>query len=156
MADSGKSKAWLWVGVVVVVAVAIGLAVWRSTPSNPSAQPTAPPPIVIGGIAPLTGDGADYGKWAQRGVEIALQEINAPGSPPRLRVQWEDSKLDPTTAVSAYLKLVDFDKAPLVIGPLTSGETRAALAQANEKQVPILVFGMRKQNREASQEGTER
>lgn len=141
MDDSGKSKAWLW--VVVVVAVAIGLAVWKFKPSGPAAhptaaQPTAAPPIVIGGIAPLTGDGADYGKWAQRGVEIALQEINTPGSPPRLRIQWEDSKLDPTTAVSAYLKLVDFDKVPLVIGPLTSGETRAALAKANEKQVPIL------------------
>jgi branched-chain amino acid transport system substrate-binding protein len=93
---------------------------------------------VVGAIAPLTGEGADYGKWAQRGVDLALEEANPPGQPARFRVQWEDSKLDPTAAVSAYLKLVDFDKVPIVLGPLTSGETRAVLPKATEKRVPIL------------------
>jgi branched-chain amino acid transport system substrate-binding protein len=95
-------------------------------------------PIVVGAIAPLTGDGAAYGKWAQRGVDLAVEEGNPPGQAARFRIQWEDSKLDPTAAVSAYLKLVDFDKVPIVIGPLTSGETRAVLPKANEKRVPIL------------------
>ena len=94
--------------------------------------------LVVGAIAPLTGDGAAYGTWAQRGVELALEDVTPPGAPAPVRVQWEDSRLDPAAAISAYLKLTDVDGAPIVIGPLTSGETRAVLPQVDRKQVPIL------------------
>jgi branched-chain amino acid transport system substrate-binding protein len=136
MVDS-KRVTWIW-WVVAVIAVAIGFAVWQRTPGDRTPGPAATPLVVVGAIAPLTGDGADYGKWAQRGVELAIEEVNPAAQAPRFRVQWEDSKLDPTTAVSAYLKLVEFDRVPIVIGPLTSGETRAVLTKADEKQVPIL------------------
>jgi branched-chain amino acid transport system substrate-binding protein len=94
--------------------------------------------VTLGAIAPLTGQGAEYGKWAQRGVDLALEEINKPGAAIRFKVVWEDSQLSPTTAVSAFLKLVDSDKVPLVLGPLTSGETIPCVPKANERHVVVL------------------
>lgn len=136
MSDPNRNRTLAWIAIAAVIALVIAVALQRT--GLEGRQPQQAVPIVVGAIAPLTGDGADYGKWAQRGVELALEEASVAGQQPRFRVQWEDSKLDPTTAVSAFLKLVDFDKVPIVIGPLTSGETRATVSKANEKQVPAL------------------
>lgn len=94
--------------------------------------------IKIGAIAPLTGPGAEYGKWAQRGVDLARQEADKLSSGGQIQVVWEDSQLNPTTAVSALLKLADSDKVPLILGPLTSGETIPCVPKAAEKGVVIL------------------
>ena len=94
--------------------------------------------IRIGAMAPMTGEGADYGKWARRGVDLALETVNLQGQPPRFQVVWEDTQLNPNTAVSAFLKLVDVDHVPIVLGALTSGETIACLTNANTKRIVLL------------------
>jgi len=94
--------------------------------------------VTVGAIAPLTGQGAEYGKWAQRGVDLALEEVNKAGSAVQHKVVWEDSQLSPTKAVSALLKLADNDRVPLILGPLTSGETIPCVPKAGEKGVVIL------------------
>lgn len=138
MKISGATRSWWWAGAFLPV-VAVGIvALAGCGPAKKGDETSRTGPIVIGAIAPLTGDGAEYGKWAQRGVTLALAEVNPNAGPERFKMVWEDSQLDPNKAVSAYLKLVDNDHVPIVLGALTSGETIPTLAQANAKKIPLL------------------
>ena len=67
--------------------------------------------IVIGADIGLTGNVAQYGEWATRGIAIAVEEINNTGgiAARKLEVRFEDSAGNPSKAVTAYHKLRDVD-----------------------------------------------
>jgi hypothetical protein len=58
-----------WLSVALGVALAVGFA----------AATQAQEVLKIGGIGPLSGGGTAWGLAAQRGMEIAIEEINAGG-----------------------------------------------------------------------------
>lgn len=65
--------------------------------------------VKIGVILPLTGIAADYGKDAQSGIQsVAFDNIE---------FIYEDDACDAKTAVSAFNKLVTYDKVHVIIGP---------------------------------------
>ena len=73
----------------------------------------------LGGILILSGEGAPYGINAQRGAELARQEINLSGgiSGNRLNIHWEDEAGGKAAnAVSAYRKLVGLEGLRFIIG----------------------------------------
>ncbi len=76
--------------------------------------------VKIGVIVPLTGAAADFGKWAQNGVELAVTESNndSGASKKRYRAIYADNQMDPKVALSAFKKLVEVDH---VSGVITSG-----------------------------------
>jgi branched-chain amino acid transport system substrate-binding protein len=78
--------------------------------------------IKIGAILPLTGTASDIGEWCQKGIEVAVSEINQPGAvyQQRLQVLFEDSRNDPKTGLSALNKLTSLDKVPIVIVAMSS------------------------------------
>lgn len=90
----------------------------------------------IGVMLPLTGDAAAYGISEQRGIKIALDEINAKGgiNGRRLEAIYEDSKCNPKDGNAAAQKLVNIDKVKVIIGGACSGETLGAapIAEANK------------------------
>ncbi|MBI3027755.1 ABC transporter substrate-binding protein [Candidatus Woesearchaeota archaeon] len=90
----------------------------------------------IGVMLPLTGDGAAYGLPEQRGVKIAIDEINAKGgiNGRRLEGIYEDSKCNPKDGNAAAQKLVNIDKVKVIIGGACSGETLGAspITEANK------------------------
>jgi branched-chain amino acid transport system substrate-binding protein len=95
--------------------------------------------IVIGGIFPLSGGVAVYGVEARRGIDLAIEEINAAGGITvdgvegrKLILIPEDDEGLAEKTVNAYKKLTTRDKAKIIIGSLTSGCTAAisSLAQA--------------------------
>ncbi|MEM3112750.1 MAG: ABC transporter substrate-binding protein [Candidatus Anstonellales archaeon] len=96
--------------------------------------------IVIGHIAPLTGDAAVWGKWEVEGIDLAVEEINAKGglAGRKLRVIHEDDKADPKTAVSALQKLITTDKVKVVIGATLSSTTLACAPIAEQNKVVLL------------------
>ena len=62
----------------------------------------------LGGTGPLTGDASIYGLAAQRGAQIAVDEINAQGGPIQFELKYEDDINDPEKAVNAYNALKEW------------------------------------------------
>lgn len=85
---------------------------------NLSCVVNAPREIKIAAIIPLTGVAADIGIWAQKGIDLAIAELNNPERKLKIEVIYEDSKLDPREGITAFKKVVDLNK---VIAVITSG-----------------------------------
>ena len=90
----------------------------------------------IGVMLPLTGDAAAVGLPEQRGVKIAIDEMNAKGgiNGRKLEAIYEDSKCNPKDGNAAAQKLVNIDKVKVIIGGTCSGETLGAspITEANK------------------------
>ena len=88
-------------------------------------------PIKIGVIAPLTGIVADYGEEIKRGVEAGKDE--------GVEIVYEDDKCEPKDAVSAFQKLVEFEKVKFIIGPGCGSPQEAIVPLLKDKDVIVLV-----------------
>lgn len=99
--------------------------------------------IKIGVINSLTGSAAPYGENSQDGIRLAVDEINNNGGikGKKIKLLVEDDKTDPQSAVAAFRKLVNVDKVPIIIGPLSSSSAMACAPLANENKVVILSPG---------------
>jgi branched-chain amino acid transport system substrate-binding protein len=93
----------------------------------------------LGVVTPLTGDAATYGTATKRGVDLAIDEINSAGGINGTKVQavYEDDKADPKEAVNAFNKLVQSEKAPVVLGAFVSRATLAIAPVAEERKVVL-------------------
>src|SRR5688572_229959 len=78
--------------------------------------------LKIGAIYGLSGNTAQYGTWAKRGSEVAIEEINAHGGVGGrpLAIIYEDSMGQPTKAVAAYQKLRTINRVGFVSTFLSS------------------------------------
>lgn len=96
--------------------------------------------ITIGGIFPLSGSVAEYGLEAQKGIQLAIEQINAAGGIGGRQVVLisEDDEGDATKSVNAFIKLTNRDGAKLVIGSLTSGPTIAVSERAQNQEVVLM------------------
>jgi branched-chain amino acid transport system substrate-binding protein len=93
--------------------------------------------ITLGAIMALTGELAAYGIPVKNGMEFAQEEINKAGgiNGKQVKIVFEDDAGDPKTAVSAFNKLIDNDKVPIILGPLTSGASLATAPIAEKRKV---------------------
>ena len=73
----------------------------------------------LGGTGPLTGGASIYGLAAQRGAQIAVDEINAEGGDIQFVLRYEDDVHDPEKAVNAYNKLKEWGMQ-ISLGSVTS------------------------------------
>ena len=78
--------------------------------------------FAIGGMGPLSGDAAIYGTAVQRGIELAVEEINAAGGVNGYKMcfNFQDDECDAEKSVNAYNVVKDWG-ADLIIGAVTSG-----------------------------------
>jgi branched-chain amino acid transport system substrate-binding protein len=92
--------------------------------------------IKIGAVLPMTGAAAGYGKWMQRGIDLAVEDINKAGgiNGRKLAVLTEDSKSDNTAGVNAATKLVDVDKVPAIV-TVQTGVTQAIIPVTEKSKV---------------------
>lgn len=81
--------------------------------------------VTIGAVLPLTGASASIGEDQRRGIELAVERVNASGGVlgKKLRVITEDSGGRAPTALDGAKKLVTVDKVPVVLGEYSSGIT---------------------------------
>lgn len=98
------------------------------TRSNSQDQST----IKIGVIAPLTGPVASYGEEMKKGIDKIASSSSAV-------FVLEDDKCDPKEAVSAFQKIVDFDKINFIIGPACGSSQEAIIPLIKNKNVIVLV-----------------
>ncbi len=122
----------------LAAAIAFTLVVSMLAGCAPAAQ--APAEIKIGTIGPLTGDYATYGENVRKGVEIAVEEVNAAGGidGKQIKLISEDTKGSPDDAAKAATKLIDVDKVTAIIGAVLSGETKTAAPFANDAKVTMI------------------
>jgi len=125
-------KLWIWIGIAVIVVLAILLGVTQTKKESEE--------IKIGAILTLSGEAALYGQSAKNAMEMGMDEINSNNflNGKHLTLIFEDDQLDPKTGISAFRKLIDFDKVPVVLGPLTSTVTLAIAPIANERKIVLL------------------
>lgn len=81
--------------------------------------------IKLGAVLPLTGANATIGEDQQRGIDLAVADINEKGGVlgKDIEVVVEDSAGTPEGAIDAARKLVEIEGVPVVMGEYSSGNT---------------------------------
>src|SRR3989344_222432 len=94
----------------------------------------------IGVMLPLTGDAAAVGLPEQRGIKIAIDEMNAKGgvNGRKLEAIYEDSKCNAKDGNAAAQKLVNVDKVKVIVGGVCSGATLGASPITEENKVILI------------------
>jgi len=101
--------------------------------SKEGVEAEKPGEVTIGGLLPLSGDLAVYGQEVQKGVSLAVKQLNAAGGPlgMKLKVVFRDTQTDPTALRDAAEKLVNVDKVPAVVGPMIRSDVATPVAAPN-------------------------
>lgn len=96
--------------------------------------------VVLGEFGSLTGVTATFGKSTERGIQMALDEINKAGGieGKLIRIVVEDDQSKPEEAATAVKKLVNQDKVLLVLGEVASSRSLAGAPICQEAGVPMI------------------
>ncbi len=97
--------------------------------------------LVIGGVLSLTGPYAFVGKSAIRGMEMAIDEINASktlGGSRKLKLVTEDDGSNNNQAITLLTKFATNAETIAIAGPTASATVVAAAPAANEHKIPML------------------
>src|SRR3954447_9532812 len=118
--------------------VSAGAAALASSLAKPAIA--AKEPIPVGYLPALTGPSSSTGIGINRGIQLAVQEINAAGGIDGrpLELITRDTQSDPTKAVNGAAELTRGQKVSCVFGPVNSGESLAVvplLARTNTPQI---------------------
>ena len=95
----------------------------------------------IGLLATLEGPFAAPGQDSMRGADLALKERNGMAGGKKIEFIKASSDATPDKAVAATRKLVEQDKAPIVIGPLSGDEGIAVKNYAKTQPNTTFVNG---------------
>lgn len=98
-------------------------------------------PIRIGGIYILSGSAATYGEFAQRGIDLAVEEINADGGilGRDIEMLYEDSQGKASVAIQAARKLVFSEDADALVGLDSSGVAQGMVPTMPSLQKPLII-----------------
>jgi len=118
-----------------------------ATPAgSPTAGPTsgddspAPEPqtIKIGVSGSFTGATAFYGQEAERGVRLAVAELNGQGGAYQYEVAVADDECGPDGGASAFGNLIDVEQVDVIIGSPCSGAALGGMPLLPEAGIPAL------------------
>jgi branched-chain amino acid transport system substrate-binding protein len=97
-------------------------------------------PYVIGGTMDMTGRQSNLGIGGKRGMEIAVDTINAAGgvNGRQLKVVYYDTESEPAKAVIHTKRLIEVDKVVLLGGYSSSGAAMAVLQTVESGKTPMI------------------
>jgi urea transport system substrate-binding protein len=95
--------------------------------------------VKIGLLAPITGPLAPYGDALKKGMECAVDLINADGGFGKRKVSFvlADDQTDPKAAATQARKLLIEDRVDLLMGTTSSATTLAVIPQAEAGKKPF-------------------
>lgn len=138
-----KKKTLLLVSSLLLVVALFGTVLTgcggnKQSSNNNAAQEKKP--ILIGGVSPVTGSAATFGKSTKQGYEMALEEWNAKGGVlgRSVKMIFEDDKADPTEAANAFSKLINENHVVAIVGSVTSSCSLAGAPIAQRNKVPMI------------------
>lgn len=96
--------------------------------------------IKVGLNYELSGNVATYGQSLSQGIELAIEEINKAGGVlgKQIEVVKADNKSETAESANVTTKLATRDKVVAILGPATSGNTKAAAPIAIQNKVPLV------------------
>jgi branched-chain amino acid transport system substrate-binding protein len=94
--------------------------------------------VKIGFAFVTSGDNAVYGTSQKAAAQLAIDEINAAGSGPKLTGVFEDTAAKPDQAFTVFQKFINADKVAAIIGPTLSNEAKTSDPEAQKDAVPVL------------------
>jgi branched-chain amino acid transport system substrate-binding protein len=102
--------------------------------------------IKIGGIGPLSGGGTAWGLAAQRGMEMAIEDLNAAGvkvggKAYKYELVMYDDQYTGNGGKAAAERLVNQDKVSFIIGPVGSPPALSVISVTNPAKVVALTDG---------------
>lgn len=108
-----------------------------------AAPPLAAAPLKIGVVAPLTGPGAESGRFQIQGAELAVDEVNKAGGvlgrPIELVI--EDDQTTNPGVVLAFSKLAGDAEIPAFIGSIRSTQIHAMAPDVLKLGKPVMIGG---------------
>jgi branched-chain amino acid transport system substrate-binding protein len=124
--------------MLVLSGLLAGLMGWATLGCQ--SQSAATNEIVIGHFGSITGSEATFGISTDRGIQLAIEEINAAGGiqGKKIRLITYDDKGDAREAGSAVTRLVTRDRVTAVLGEVASGLSLAAAPICQEYGVPMI------------------
>lgn len=125
------------------IALALGLA---AAACKDKTQPPAPPAaaaadtILVGEVGSMTGQEATFGTSSDRGIRLALADLNAAGGVKgkKLVVKALDDEGKPEEAATAATKLVNADHVVALLGEVASTRSLFMADVAQRSQVPMV------------------
>jgi branched-chain amino acid transport system substrate-binding protein len=109
--------------------------------AGPGAFAQSGEPFRIGTILSVTGPGAFLGDHMKRGMELAIEEINAKGGINGRKIEWVfyDAETQATKAVTSTRRLIEQDKVDIIVGGGNASGLALAMVPLVEKaQVPFI------------------
>lgn len=145
----GVQRSAALLGALLALALSAGCArLGPAAPPGPAVQPSAPasqtsarPRVArLGATLSLTGSASAFGLAQQRGIQLAVDEVNETRAlgDVRLTVAFADDASDRTQSVAQFQKLIYEDRVLALLGPSTTATSIAADALAQQAGVPVL------------------
>jgi branched-chain amino acid transport system substrate-binding protein len=113
--------------------------------AQPVATAAASEVILLGEVGSLTGSEATFGISTQRGIQMALDEVNAAGgvkladgTQKKIDVRVYDDQGKPEEAANAVTRLITQDKVKVILGEVASSNSLAMAPKAQAAQVPMI------------------
>lgn len=106
-------------------------------------SPVATDKLKIGLVAPLTGPGAESGRFQINGAKLAVEEVNKAGGVLGRQVELviEDDQTTNPGAVLAFSKLAGDKDIPAFIGSIRSTQTHAMAPDILKLGKPVMIGG---------------
>jgi branched-chain amino acid transport system substrate-binding protein len=119
---------------------AILLALVGTILTSSSCSRKQEPGIPVGQFASLTGGQASFGQSTDKGVQLALAEINAAGGVlgQPLRIITKDNQSKPGETSTAVRELISRNKVVALIGEVASGRSLEAAPIAQRSGIPMI------------------
>jgi len=119
--------------IIITIACIIGIASYSQGKE-----------IRIGGIFPMTGGAATFGKSSKEGMQMAVDSFNAKGGinvkGQKLLVKaiYDDTAGQPEQAANAARKQIDLDRVVAIVGAVMSKNSLAIAPICQSKQIPMV------------------
>jgi branched-chain amino acid transport system substrate-binding protein len=94
-------------------------------------------PVPVGAALSLTGAAASYGQSQQKGLEVAMDELDEKGGV-EYDLTIEDDATDPKQGIAVFEQFISRDPVSVIIGPTLSNAAKTTNPIAQEEGVPVL------------------
>jgi branched-chain amino acid transport system substrate-binding protein len=137
MGDTMLRRRPLFVAMLAMLATTLLLAVGCNKQKQESNE------ILIGHVASMTGDTATFGNSADKGIRLALDEINKEGPVlgKSVAIKTEDDRSLGDEARTATTKLISRDHVCAILGEIASTRSIAMAPACQDAHIPMLSPG---------------